>query len=201
MFKNNPLFFIHFCFFFNIQFCFWKAVFCWKHYKNSVFRNTAFQNTVSKTHFSNHVKKHLFQKKVSFLLFCNFRWNPYFYSVSCFTLFWSHKKIWPNQIVATKMRVFSPFLTQIVSGNFCKKKKKNIFLIFHIFGWPPLKNPIFIGILAFSLFFFFFFFCFSLSNIKRKNKKCNFLFENLIFDKPKILQKHYFDTLWHYLCF
>ena len=21
------------------------------------------------------------------------------------------------------------------------------------------------------------------------------------FDKPKILQKHSFDTLWHYLCF
>ena len=30
-----------------------------------------------------------------------------------------------------------------------------------------------------------------------------FLFENLVFDIPKILQKktHYFDTLLHYLCF
>ena len=36
---------------------------------------------------------------------------------------------------------------------------------------------------------------------KKKNKKCNFLFENLIFDIPQILQKHYFDTLLHYLCF
>ena len=28
-----------------------------------------------------------------------------------------------------------------------------------------------------------------------------FSFENLIFDIPKILQKHYFGTMWHYLCF
>ena len=28
-----------------------------------------------------------------------------------------------------------------------------------------------------------------------------FLFENLIFDVPKILQKNNFDTLLHYLCF
>ena len=27
-----------------------------------------------------------------------------------------------------------------------------------------------------------------------------FLFENIIFDIPKILQKHYFGTMWHYLC-
>ena len=26
-------------------------------------------------------------------------------------------------------------------------------------------------------------------------KKCNFLFENLIFDIPQILKKHYFDTV------
>ena len=28
-----------------------------------------------------------------------------------------------------------------------------------------------------------------------------FFFENLIFDIPKILQKHYFGTMRHYLCF
>ena len=126
-------------------------------------------------------KNTLFQKKVSFLFFfCNFRWNPYFYCVSCFALFWS-KKFWPKQIVCTKMRVFPPVLTQIVSGNFCYK---SIFLIFHIFGWPPLKNPIFVGLFGLSIFFFF---CFHFSNIKKetKNKKCNFLFENLIFDNPK----------------
>ena len=26
-------------------------------------------------------------------------------------------------------------------------------------------------------------------------------FRNLIFDILKILQKHYFGTMWHYLCF
>ena len=28
-----------------------------------------------------------------------------------------------------------------------------------------------------------------------------FLFENLIFDILKTLQKHFFSTMWHYLCF
>ena len=69
--------------------------------------------------FSTMSKNTFFKKKVSFLLFDNFRWNPYFYSVFCFALFLSKKKFWPKQIVCTKMRVFSPFLTQIVSGNFC----------------------------------------------------------------------------------
>ena len=64
MFKNNPLFFINFLFFSTYSFCFWKAVFCWKHYKNSVFRKTQlFKNTVSKTHFFTHVKKTPFSKK------------------------------------------------------------------------------------------------------------------------------------------
>ena len=64
MFKNNPLFFINFLFFSTYSFCFWKAVLCWKHYKNSVFRKTQlFKNTVSKTHFFTHVKKTPFSKK------------------------------------------------------------------------------------------------------------------------------------------
>ena len=119
MFQNNPLFFINFQFFSTYSFCFWKAVFCWKHYKNSVFRKRQlFKNTVSKTHFFNHVKKHLFPKKVSFLFFAISAETPIFIvfpALHCF----GPKKIWPKQIVCTKMRVFSPFLTQIVSGNFC----------------------------------------------------------------------------------
>ena len=47
----------------------------------------------------------------------------------------------------------------------------------------------------FSFFFFFFFLFLGLQHKKGKNKKCNFLFENLIFDIPQILQKHYFDTV------
>ena len=64
-------------------------------------------------------------------------------------------------------------------------KKKNYF--YRVF-WP----------FPFCLFFFF---LFLFLQQKDKNKKCNFLFENLIFDIPKILQKHYFGTMWHYLCF
>ena len=65
-----------------------------------------------------------------------------------------------------------------------------------------LKKPIFIGFFGLFHFIIFSFFCFCFPNIKKeKNKKCNFLFENLIFDIPQILQKHYFDTLLHYLCF
>ena len=59
------------------------------------------------------------------------------------------------------------------------------------------KKTIFIGFWAFSIFFFFFFLFLGLQHKKGKNKKCNFLFENLIFDIPQILQKHYFDTLLH----
>ena len=202
MFENNPLFFINFLFFSSYNFCFWKAVFCWKHYKNSVFRKThIFKNTVSKTHFFTHVKKQLFPKKrCHFWFLANIRWNPYFYSFSCFTLFWSKKKFWPKQIVCTKMRVFSPFLTQIVSGNFCKKKI--LFSDFSYFWITTLKKPYFYRVFfAFSLFFFLPFLFLYLQHKKGKNKKCNFLFENLIFDIPKILQKHYFDTLLHYLSF
>ena len=122
MFKNNPLFFINFLFFSTYSFCFWKAVFCWTHYKNSVFRKTQlFKNTVSKTHFFNHVKKHLFPKKrCHFCFFCNIRWTPYFYSVLCFTLFWSKKKNLAKTDSCNENARFSfPFLTQIVSGNFC----------------------------------------------------------------------------------
>ena len=79
MFKNNPLFFINFLFFSTYHFCFWKAVFCWKHYKNSVFSKTQlFKNTVSKTHFFNHVKKHLFQRKGVIFGFGQFPLKPLF---------------------------------------------------------------------------------------------------------------------------
>ena len=74
------------------------------------------------------------------------------------------------------------------------------FLIFHIFAWPPQKTLFVLVFWPFP-FSFFSFFCFYSQHKKDKNKKCNFLFENLIFDIPKILQKHYFGTVWHYLCF
>ena len=65
-----------------------------------------------------------------------------------------------------------------------------------------LKKPYFYRVFWLFPFSFFLPFLFLyLQHKKGKNKKCNFLFENLIFDIPKILQKHYFDTLLHYLCF
>ena len=107
MFKNNPLFFTNFCFFSTYRFCFWKAVFCWKHYKNSVFRKHSFSKTqLVKPTFSPMSKNTFSKKKVSFLVLGNFRWNHYVYSFSWFTLFWSQKNFWPKQIVCTKMRVF-----------------------------------------------------------------------------------------------
>ena len=86
---------------------------------------------------------------------------------------------------------FSPFLTQIVSGNFCKSP----FLYFSHFWMTTLKNTIFIGfwgpfsISFFSLFFLFLF----LQHRKDKNKKCNF------FSKTSFLTSRQFaETLfWH----
>ena len=120
MFKNNPLFFINFLFFQHTVFVFENLCFPENTIKIVFSGKHSFSKTqLVKPTFSTMSKNTFFPKKVSFLFFCNFRWNPYFYSVSCFALFWSKKKFWPKQIVATKMRVFSPFLTQIVSGNFC----------------------------------------------------------------------------------
>ena len=77
--KTTHHFFINFLFFSTYSFCFWKTVFCWKHYKNSVFRKTQlFKTTVSKTHFFNHVKKHLFQRKGVIFGFGQFPLKPLF---------------------------------------------------------------------------------------------------------------------------
>ena len=65
-----------------------------------------------------------------------------------------------------------------------------------------LKKPIFYRVLGpFPFFLFLFFLFLGLQHKKGKKTKNAILFENLIFDIPKILQKHYFDTLLHYLCF
>ena len=75
------------------------------------------------------------------------------------------------------------------------------FFWFFTFLHDHLKKTYFYRVfLAFPILFFFFFLFLGLQHKKGKNKKCNFLFENLIFDIPQILQKHYFDTLLHYLC-
>ena len=57
-----------------------------------------------------------------------------------------------------------------------------IFLVAFMYDMTTFKKPYFYRF--FWSFPFFSFFCFYFSNIK-KNKKCKFLFENLIFDNPK----------------
>ena len=57
------------------------------------------------------------QKMVSFLVLDNFLWNHYSYSFSWFHCF--GQKIAKTDSVHENARFVSPFLTQIVSGNFC----------------------------------------------------------------------------------
>ena len=106
MFKNNPLFFINFLFFSTYSFCFWKAVLCWKHHKNCVFKKTQlFKNTVSKPSFSTMSKNTFFQKRCHFCFFAISTETPIFIVFPAFYCF-GPKKFWPKQIVCTKMRVF-----------------------------------------------------------------------------------------------
>ena len=122
MFKNNPLFFINFLFFFNIQFKYLKKLcFAENTIKIVFFRKTQlFRNTVSKTHFFNHVKKHTFFKEK-----CVIFW---FWTISVetpiFIVFLLYTVLVQKILVKTdscneNALFFSPFLTQIVSGNFC----------------------------------------------------------------------------------
>ena len=193
MFKNNPLFFINFLFFSTYHFCFWKAVFCWKHYKNSVFRKKhSFSKTqLAKPTFSP-MSKNTFSKKR-----CHF----WFWAISAETTIFivcpdlhcfGQKKFWPKQIVCTKMRVFSPFLTQIVSGNFCWK---SIFFAFFTCLDDHLKKPYFYRVLGPFPFSIFFLFSVSFFQNKRKKQKMQFSFRKPHFDIPQILQKHNFDTV------
>ena len=56
-----------FCFFSTYSFCFWKAVFCWKHYKNSVFRKHSFPKTqLVKPTFPTMSKNTFFKKRCHF---------------------------------------------------------------------------------------------------------------------------------------
>ena len=167
---------------------------CSKHYKNCVFRRTQlFKNTVSKTPLFTHVKKQLFSKKtVSFWVLGNFRWNHYFYSFSGFSLFWSKKKFGQNRECARKCSFILPSWHKKCQAIFAK----NLFVSFFSCLDDHLKNTNFWKVFwPFSILFLFL-----LQQQEDKNKKCNFLFENLNVDIPTILRKHYFGTNWHYLC-
>ena len=68
--QKQPTIFHQFSVFSTYSFCFWKAVFCWKHYKNSAFKKHSFSKTqLVKPTFSAMSKNTFFKKKVSFLFF------------------------------------------------------------------------------------------------------------------------------------
>ena len=199
MFKNNPLFFINVLFCSTYIFCFWRAVFFWKYYKQMFSAKHSFSKTqLVKPTFSPMSKKTpFFPKKVSFLVLGDFRWNHYFIvfpGLHCL----GQKIFCPKQIVCTKMRVFLPSRHKQRQAIFAKKIH---FFDFSHFCMTTFKKIFLWGLLVFSIFFFYFFLFLFLQHKKDKNKKCYFLFENLNFDIPKILQKHYFGTVWHYLSF
>ena len=116
---------------------------------------------------------------------------------------WAQKRtIFQKQIVATKMRGFFTFRTQIVFANFskkchfCRKKTSSLFTTTqkHYFWGGG-------GIFFFEIFVFHFFhiFSFSFSNIKKtKTKSAHFFFENP-FLTPRQTAKTIFAPL-HTIC-
>ena len=148
-------------------------MFCWKHYKNGVFWKTQlFKNTVSKTHFFNHVKKTPFSKKrCHFWFWAISAETPIFIVFSALHCF-GPKKIWPKQIVATKMRFFSLPDTNSVRQFWLKIH----FFDFSHFWMTTLKKPYLYRFFCYFPFFVFFFFLFLFSNIKKKKQKMPFSF-------------------------
>ena len=120
MFKNNPQFFINFLFSQHAVFTFEKLCFAENTIKIVFSVKHSFSNTQLVKPLFHPCQKTPFSKKR-----CHF----WFWAISAETTifivfpglhcFGPKKIFWPKQIVCTKMRVFSPFLTEIVSGNFC----------------------------------------------------------------------------------
>ena len=190
MFKNNPLFFTNFLFFQHTAFVFEKLCFAENTIKIVFSGKHSFSKTrLVKPTFSTMSKNTFFQKKVSFLFFFAISAETLFYSVSCFALFWS-KKIWPKQIVCTKTRFCLPSWHKSCQPIFAENP---FLLIFQIFGWPPSKNPIFIGFLCLFHFLFFFFLFLGLQHKKGKTKM-QFSFRKPDFWHPPNFAKTLF---WH----
>ena len=188
-FKNNPLFFINFLFFQHTAFVFEKLCFS----ENTVFKKHSFSKTqLVKPTFSPMSKNTFFQKKtVSFFGFGQFPLKPLFYCFSWFTLFWAKKKFLAKTDSAHEnARFFS-----LPDTNSVRQFLQKIHFWFFTFLHDHLKKPYFYRVFwHFPVSLFFFFLFLFLQHKKRKNKKCNFLFENLIFDIPKNFAKTLF---WH----
>ena len=132
---------------------------------------------MSKTHFFTHVKKTPFsQTRCHFWFWAISAETTIFISFSWFTLF-GPKKFLAKTDSVHEIALFSPFLTQMVSGNFCKK---SIFFDFAQFCMTTFKNPIFIGF--WGLFHFFFsFLCSYFSNIRKTKTKDAIFFSKTSF--------------------
>ena len=149
-------------------------------FRSGEFQETQlFKNTVSKTHLFNHVKKDtLFQKKVSFLLFCFF-----FFAISAetpiFIVFpalhcFGPKKFGQTDSVHENARFFS-----LPDPNSVRQflQKNPFFGIFSHFWMTTLKNPSFIGFFGlFHFLFFFLFFWFLFLQHKKEKTKMQFSF-------------------------
>ena len=154
-----------------------KAVFCWKHYKNSVFsRAQLLCITDSKTPFRGKTQNGTFATKT-----CHFGFSPVPAETPIFVVFgdfdWAQKKgPFPKRDSATKMRAFFTFRTQIVFAYFLMPFLQNIFFVHN----HP-KNTIFFFIFVFHFSYFLFFF---LQHKKDKNKKCTIFFFETLFLTP-----------------
>ena len=112
---------------------------------------------------------------------------------------WAQKRtIFQKQIVATKMRSFFTFRTQIVFAYFSKNAisaKK------HLLCSQPPKNTIFQSFSFFLIFasMLFIFSLFLSPTYKRQNKECTFFSENPLFDTLTNWPKNIFAPL-HTIC-
>ena len=86
------------------------------HYKIVISEERSFSKTVQKYFFAR--PKNTFFKRKGVIVGFRLPLRPLFWWFPPVWLFWAQKLFWPKQIVCTNM-LFSPFLTQIVSGNFC----------------------------------------------------------------------------------
>ena len=140
-----------------------------------------FKNTVSKTHFFTHAKKHLFPTKR-----CHFWFWAISAETTIFIVLPGLHCFGPKQILAKTDSVhenarFSPFLTQIVSGNFCKKIH---FFDFSRFWMTTFKKHYFYRVFwPFPFYFSRFYF----SNLKKEKAKNAIFFSNTsVLTSPKI---------------
>ena len=133
--QKQPTIFHKFLFFQHTVFVFEKLCFAENTIKTVFSGKHSFSKTqLVKPTFSPMSKNTFFQKKVSFLLLGNFRWNHSFYSFSWFALFWTKNFFFAKtDSVHENARFFSLPDTNRVS----QFLQKIHFFDFSHFAWPP----------------------------------------------------------------